>query len=69
MAACYKTDIPLFFPFSLNQVWGGGGGREGRWPTAFRALEISPLTKVAAAAGDDIFGPTSERGVDADGGW
>ena len=67
MAACFKTDIPLFFPSSLNQFWGkgdwgggggggGGGGREGRRPHAFRAPEISPLTEVAAVAGDDQFG-------------
>ena len=30
--------------------------------------EISPLTEVAVAAGDELFRPTSERGVDADGG-
>ena len=31
--------------------------------------EISPLTEVvAAAAVDNLFGSTSERGVDADGG-
>ena len=45
---------------------GGGGRREGS--AAFRAPDISPLTEVAAAAVDDLFGPTSERGVDADGG-
>ena len=32
------------------------------------AAEISPLTEVAAAVGDELFGPTSERGVDEDGG-
>ena len=29
---------------------GGGGGREGWRPAAFRAPDISPLTEVAAAA-------------------
>ena len=29
---------------------GGGGGREGRRPVAYRAPEISPLTEVAAVA-------------------
>ena len=32
------------------------------------ATEISPLTEVAAAVGDELFGPTSERGVNADDG-
>ena len=46
-----------------------GGGEEragGRRP--FVAQKSSPLTEVAAAAGDDLFGSTSERGVDAAGG-
>ena len=77
MAACFKTTSPVL-PFESAPVlgeggWGGGGGgggrrREGCRPAAFRALEISPLTEVAAATGDNLFGPTSERDVDVDGG-
>ena len=50
-------------PTGEEIAWGGGKRR----PTAFRASEISPLTEVGAAAVDDRFGPTSERGVDVDG--
>ena len=52
MAACFKTDGPLFFPSSLFPVLGEGGWgrREGPRPTAFRAPEISSFTEVAAAA-------------------
>ena len=52
-------------PFQSAPVLRGGGGGGG---SAFRAPEISPLTEVAVAAIDDLFGPTSERGVDVDGG-
>ena len=60
-----KKRNPLFFPSSLQQFWGkgDGGGEErvgSRRPLV--ALEISLLTEVAAAAGDKLFGPTSERG-------
>ena len=53
-------------PFQFAAVWGGGGGGGQQFEEV--AAEISPLTEVAAAAGDELFGPTSERGVDADGG-
>ena len=59
----------LFFHFKpKTSVWGGGGGGGGgEEKAAFRAPEILPLTEVGAAAVDDRFGPTSERGVDVDG--
>ena len=52
MAACFKTDGPLFFPSSLFPVLGKGGWgrREDLRPAAFRAPEISLFTEVAAAA-------------------
>ena len=55
----------LFFHFkNPKRALGGGGGgikgREGRRPVM--ASEVSPLTKVAAAAGDEPSEPTSERG-------
>ena len=54
MAACFKTDGPCSSLPVCTSFWEGGGG--------------SPLTEEAAAAVDDLFGSTSERGVDADGG-
>ena len=40
---------------------GGGEEREGRRPLVASA-ESSLLTVVAAAAGDEPFGPTTDRG-------
>ena len=59
MAACTKS-ISLVLPFQFAAVLGGGGGGAGCRPLV--ASEISPLTEVASAAGDELFGPTSERG-------
>ena len=67
-----KPTSPVL-PFQSAPALGGGGGgggggrREGHRPAAFRAPEISPLTEVATAAVDDLLGPISEHGVDADG--
>ena len=45
---------------------GGGGGGVGEEKAAGRrplvASEISPLTEVVAAAGDELSGPTCEHG-------
>ena len=64
MAAYPKSKAPIL-PFQFTTIlgeggMGGWGGREGRRPLV--ASEISPLTEVASAACDELFGPTSERG-------
>ena len=60
-----RTVLPFQFVAVLGEgeIAGGGGGEEkagGRRPVV--VSEISPLTEVAAAAGDELSGPTCERG-------
>ena len=64
MAGYPKSKSPvLSFHFAAVLGGGGGGGGGGGRRPLF-ASEISPLTEVAAAAGDELSGPTSERGND-----
>ena len=67
VALCTKSISPVL-PFQFAEVFGGGGGggggggREGRAGGRSLPSEISPLTAVDSAAGDELFGPTRERG-------
>ena len=54
----------LEFKFAAVLGEGGGGGGGGR----LVASESSLLTVVATAAGDEPFGPTTDRGNDDDNG-